>query len=79
MRNSLAEARGAREASETSVTVISKRQSVASEQGMGYTFIMIDRGDLYLRYQLTLKYSNEEEKKVRKGNVRRGKYRLTGT
>ena len=40
MRNSLAEARGAREASETSVIVISKRQSVASEQGMGYTFIM---------------------------------------
>ena len=60
MRNSLAEARGAREASETSVTVISKRQSVASEQGMGYTFIMIDRGDLY-RYQLTLKYSNLTE------------------
>ena len=60
MRNSLAEARGAREASETSVIVISKRQSVASEQGMGYTFIMIDRGDLY-RYQLTLKYSNLTE------------------
>ena len=61
MRNSLAEARGAREASETSVTVISKRQSVASEQGMGYTFIMNDRGDLYLCYQLTLKYSNLTE------------------
>ena len=38
MRNSLAEARGAREVSQEN-----KRMSVASEQGTGHTFIMIDR------------------------------------
>ena len=39
MRNSLAEARGAREVSQETA----KRMSVASEQGTGHTFIMIDR------------------------------------
>ena len=39
MRNSLAEARGAREVSQEAA----KRMSVASEQGTGHTFIMIDR------------------------------------
>ena len=41
MRNSLAQARGAGEAGQTSEVV--KRMTVASEQGMGHTFIMIDR------------------------------------
>ena len=39
MRNSLAEARGAREVSQETA----KRMSVASEQGTGHTFTMIDR------------------------------------
>lgn len=40
MRNSLAQARGAGEVSQTSEAA--KRMSVASEQGTGHTFIMID-------------------------------------
>ena len=43
MRNSLAEARGAREVTQTSAA--SKRRSVTSEQGTGYTFMMSYRAD----------------------------------
>ena len=44
MRNSLAQARGAGEVSQTSE--VAKRMSVASEQGTGHTFIMIDRAEI---------------------------------